>query len=53
MSAQKLQNEELVNLFFEPTKEEIEHMINTDLEVKKKEIELIADRSLTKEERSA
>lgn len=38
---------------YQPTEEEIEHMINSDPEVKKKAIELIADKSLTTKERSA
>ena len=40
-------------LDYQPSEEEIEYMINNDPEVKAKAIQLIADLSLTEEQRSA
>ena len=54
METQRLQNIQMVNdpiLDYQPSEEEIEYMINNDPEVKIKAIQLIADISLTEEQR--
>ncbi|PWA89426.1 hypothetical protein CTI12_AA109180 [Artemisia annua] len=55
MEAKRLENEELAstNIFGQLSEYQIELMIATDPVVKQKEIELLADRSLTEEQRSA